>query len=105
MAASNQPLIGETIDRETHRKGHSVRHWLLFLLVTLASGFLIFKYAWLPRREQNREISQEAKSRTHAHPVAAVVKIDAVPFSRELSIPGTALAFTEASIYARSSGY
>jgi multidrug efflux pump subunit AcrA (membrane-fusion protein) len=105
MAASNHPLIGEPVAGETNRKGHSIRHWLLFLVVTLVAGVLIFKFAWLPRREQNAEIALDAKERAHSKPAAVVVKIDAVPFSRELSIPGTSLAYTEASIYARASGY
>jgi len=105
MAASNQPLLGESITSAAPPKRHSTLYWLLFLLVTFVSAVLIFKYAWLPRREQDREIAQDAKERVHARPVAGVVKIVAAPFSRELSIPGTALAYTEASIYARASGY
>jgi multidrug efflux pump subunit AcrA (membrane-fusion protein) len=105
MAVSNQPLVGEPIAGEVQRKGHSSRYWLLFLLVTLTAGILIFKFAWLPRRQQNAEIVQDVKDRAHTRPAAVVVKIEAVPFSRELSIPGTSLAYTEASIFARSSGY
>ena len=34
-----------------------------------------------------------------------VVKVVAAPGARDLTVPGTALAYTEASIYARSAGY
>jgi multidrug efflux pump subunit AcrA (membrane-fusion protein) len=105
MAASNHPLVGQPVGSEAPRKGHSTRYWLLFLLVTLVAGVLIFKFAWLPRHEQNREITQDVKDREHAKPAAVVFKVAAVPFSRQLSIPGTSLAYIEASIYARSSGY
>jgi multidrug efflux pump subunit AcrA (membrane-fusion protein) len=105
MATSDQPLVSEPIASPAHGKRHSPFYWLLFLLVTLVAGVLIFKFVWLPRRQQDREIASDAKERGQAHPVAQVVKIVETPFSRELSIPGTALAYTEASIYARASGY
>lgn len=105
MATPNQPLVGEPTAGQGQRKGHSVRYWLLFLFVTLVSGILIFKYAWMPRHQQNEEISQQANSRVHARSVVNVVKIAPAPFTRELSVPGTTLAYMEASIYARASGY
>jgi multidrug efflux pump subunit AcrA (membrane-fusion protein) len=105
MAISNQPLVGEPMVDEARRKGHSARYWVLFLVVTLVAGILIFTFAWLPRRKQNQEIAQEVTDRAHVKPTAVVFKVEAVPFSRELSIPGTSLAYTEASIYARASGY
>jgi multidrug efflux pump subunit AcrA (membrane-fusion protein) len=106
MAVSNPPSVSEPASGETAgSKGHSARHWLLFLLLTLVAGVLIFTFAWLPRRKENAEINQDVKDRAHTKPAAVVFKVEAVPFSRELSIPGTSLAYTEASIYARASGY
>ena len=45
------------------------------------------------------------KNKVETKPVVAVMKLTAAPGARDLSVPGTALAYTQASIYARSSGY
>jgi multidrug efflux pump subunit AcrA (membrane-fusion protein) len=105
MAISNEPLLSEATAGETQRKGHSAVYWVVFLVVTLVAGLLIFRYVWQPRQKEDREVAQETKDRIHAKPVAIVDKIVAAPFSHELSIPGTTLAYNEASIYARASGY
>jgi multidrug efflux pump subunit AcrA (membrane-fusion protein) len=106
MPISNEPLLSEPVTvRAKQRKGHSMLYWVLFLGVTLVAGMLIFKYAWLPRRLEDKEVAQETKDRSHARPVVTVVKVVVTPFSHELSIPGTSLAYNEASIYARASGY
>jgi multidrug efflux pump subunit AcrA (membrane-fusion protein) len=105
MATSNEPLLGTPSSREGQGGGHSLRYWLLFLLITLVVGILIFKYVWQPRQQETNDVRQEASERTHARPIATVVKVVSSPFSHELSIPGTTLAYNEAPIYARASGY
>lgn len=104
MAASNEPLM-EAATTSRERKGHSTSHWLLFLLLTLAAAFVIFKFVWQPRQQESAEVVNETKARVSAKPMATVVKVMPAPFSHELSIPGTTLAYNEAPIYARASGY
>jgi multidrug efflux pump subunit AcrA (membrane-fusion protein) len=105
MARSNEPLLSEPATDERKRGGHSARYWLVFLLVTLVAGLLIFKYAWQPREQETNEVAKQTKERQQALPIATVVRVEAAPFSHELSIPGTTLAYNEVSIYARASGY
>jgi multidrug efflux pump subunit AcrA (membrane-fusion protein) len=102
MAISNEPIAGVATGGD---KGHSVRHWVLFLLLLLVVAGLIVKFVWMPRREEDREVVAAAKQQSQAKPVVEVVKLVAAPGARDLAVPGTALAYTEASIYARSSGY
>jgi multidrug efflux pump subunit AcrA (membrane-fusion protein) len=78
---------------------------LLFVLVTIVAAFLIFNYVWRPRQEERAQVSQETQERLNAKPIATVVKVVATPLSHALSIPGTTLAYNEAPIYARASGY
>ncbi len=104
MATSNEPFINAT-PPNAQPTGHSARHWLLFILLTLIAAVAVFKYVWQPRQQENAEVVQETKARVSAKPIATVVKVMASPFSHELSIPGTTLAYNEAPIYARASGY
>ena len=104
MATSNEPVLGRPASAG-ESQGHSARPWLLFLLLTAVAGIVIFKYVWGPRQQERSEVTQEAQVRVSAKPIATVVKVTPAPFSHELSIPGTTLAYNEASIYARASGY
>jgi multidrug efflux pump subunit AcrA (membrane-fusion protein) len=101
MAISNEPLAGVAADN----KGHSFKHWVLFLVLLLAVAGVIVRFVWMPRRAEDREIVLAAKQQGQAKPVVEVLKLVAAPSARDLSVPGTALAYVEASIYARSSGY
>ena len=105
MATSNEPLLTDPAADANQRKGHSSRYWLFFLLVTAVAGVLIYKYAVQPRQQETREVALDTKERMAAKPIATVVKVVSAPSSHELSIPGTTLAYNEASIYARASGY
>ncbi len=105
MAISNQPLLSDPATGEKQRKGHSSVYWLIFLLVTGVAAFLIFKYVWQPRQQETDEVAKETKERISARPIATVVKVASAPMTHELSIPGTTLAYNEAPIYARASGY
>jgi len=102
MAISNEPIAGVAAARD---KGHSAKHWVLFLLLLLVVAGLIVRFVWLPRREEDREVVLAAKQQSQAKPSVEVLKLVAAPGARDLTVPGTALAYTEASIYARSSGY
>jgi len=101
MAIGNEPIAGVAASN----KGHSMRHWLLFLILLLVAAGLIVRFVWLPRHEEDREVVMAAKTQSQAKPVVEVLRLVAAPSARDLTVPGTALAYTEASIYARSSGY
>ena len=105
MPTTNEPLLSAPAVNDGKRKGHSTRYWVLFLLLTLVAGLAIYKYVWQPRQQETTEVAQDTKDRINAKPIATVVKVVATPFSHELSIPGTTLAYNEVPIYARASGY
>jgi multidrug efflux pump subunit AcrA (membrane-fusion protein) len=85
--------------------GHSARHWLLFLVFLIVAAALIVFFSVLPRQKVSADIDKEAKDRVNAHPKVDVVKVVTAPASSQLVIPGTTLAYLQASIYARASGY
>jgi len=105
MAISNEPLLTDPAASQQQRKGHSLVYWLVFLLVTAVAAFFVFKYVWQPRQQETEAVAQETKDKVHARPVVTVVKVVSAPMSHELSIPGTTLAYNEAPIFARASGY
>jgi len=101
MAISNEPIAGLA----GNNKGHSARHWILFLILLLVAAGLVVRFVFIPRQQEDREVVLAAKQQSQAKPVVEVLNVVAAPSARDLSVPGTALAYTEASIYARSSGY
>ncbi len=101
MPISNEPIAGVAASD----KGHSFKHWVLFLVLLAVAAGMIVKFVWMPRRDEDREVVLAAKLQGQMKPVVEVVKLVAAPSARDLSVPGTALAYTEASIYARSAGY
>jgi multidrug efflux pump subunit AcrA (membrane-fusion protein) len=88
-----------------NQHGHSARHWLLFLVFLVVAAALIFFFSVLPRQKVNADIDKQAKDRLDSHPKVDVVKVVTAPAKSDLLIPGTTLAFLQAGIYARSSGY
>jgi multidrug efflux pump subunit AcrA (membrane-fusion protein) len=88
-----------------NQHGHSARHWLLFLVFLVVAAALIFFFSVLPRQKVNADIDKQAKDRVDSHPKVDVVKVVTAPAKSDLLIPGTTLAFLQAGIYARSSGY
>jgi multidrug efflux pump subunit AcrA (membrane-fusion protein) len=87
------------------KRGHSKLYWFIFaLLVVLAALFVIF-LGWVPRHKRQQEVERQASERTHAVPKVQVMTVLRGPAVSELMIPGTTLAYTEAYIYARASGY
>ena len=99
--ATTDNLIGDV----SHNKGHSPKIWLSFLVVAIVIGILVFFFGVVPREKVRNQIDKEAKERTDAHPRVQVVRIQQAPSNTQLIIPGTTLAYTEAYIYARASGY
>jgi multidrug efflux pump subunit AcrA (membrane-fusion protein) len=88
-----------------HKPGHSPRHWFAFIVVVIVAAVLVFFFAWLPRHKRTQEIDQQAKQRSEALPRVDVRRVQFAPSTTELMVPGTTLAYTEAYIYARASGY
>lgn len=87
------------------RPGHSVRYWVIFALLIVLAGLAFIFFGWLPRHKQTQAINEEAKARTEELPRVPVQRVKRAPPTSELAIPGTTLAYTEAHIYARASGY
>lgn len=93
----------ETTNSKEHP--HSVGHWIGFLILILVAAALIVFFGVLPREKVRADIDKQAQKRVNAHPKVQVVKAQPSPAKTEMIIPGTTLAYTQAAIYARSSGY
>lgn len=91
--------------QKPHRPGHSPRYWFVFAALVLGAAVLVLLIGWLPRHKRTEEINQQAKERSQSLPRIDVMLVRRVPSTTELMVPGTTLAYTEAYIYARASGY
>ncbi len=93
-------------NREEHpHHRHSVGYWIVFAIAVLVIAALVYFYAWLPRKKQRQEVEQETQQRAQAIPKVQVLKVETAPSASVLQIPGTTLAYTQANVYARASGY
>ncbi len=90
---------------EQPRPGHSRKGWIIFGLLLLSVAVVIVLVGWLPRHKQEQRIQSDAKERTQEKPRIEVQRVERAPSVSQLMIPGTALAYTEAYVYARASGY
>ncbi|MBV8071544.1 MAG: HlyD family efflux transporter periplasmic adaptor subunit, partial [Acidobacteriaceae bacterium] len=89
----------------TDFRGHSPRHWGLFLVLLILGAAVVILVGWLPRHKREEKIDQEAQARVDTVPRVQAVRVEQAPRSNELMVPGTSQAYIEAPIYARSSGY
>jgi multidrug efflux pump subunit AcrA (membrane-fusion protein) len=114
MATTSEPVADlpdkqqspDTHNGEPPRKhGHSPMYWLVFACVLLAAAGAVFFFSWLPRQKERHEINDAAEQQKHALPKVRVAKVEPATSASELQVPGTTQAYTEANIYARSSGY
>lgn len=87
------------------RPGHSFGAWTIFAIALLAAAALVIFFGWLPRHRNAEKIEQEARERVDEKPRVAAYVVKRAPSVSELMVPGAALAYTEAYIYARASGY
>ncbi|MBV9404265.1 MAG: efflux RND transporter periplasmic adaptor subunit [Acidobacteriaceae bacterium] len=102
----DKPETGqERKEAERHRPGHSARYWLIFAGILIVAAVLVIFVGWLPRHKRQQKIDQEAKARTGQLPRVEVQKVQYASSTTELIVPATTLAYTEAYIYARASGY
>lgn len=91
--------------QKPHRPGHSAKHWIIFVVLVVIAAVLVFFIGWLPRHKRTEAIDQQAKERSEALPRVNVMVVRRSPSTTELMVPGTTLAYTQANIYARASGY
>jgi multidrug efflux pump subunit AcrA (membrane-fusion protein) len=98
MTSQDAPSVAE-------RRGHSPRHWLLFLFLVAIAAALVFFVGWAPRQKERADIDKQARERSEAQPKVEVIRVENASAAGNLTIPGTTLAYTQASLYARASGY
>lgn len=110
MAENSEPLSDIPDERSSekpgrHKPGHSTRAWFIFALVMIAVAAVIVFVGWLPRHKRQEQIDARAKQEKNERPRVEVYVVRRAPNTSALMIPGTTLAYTEAYIYARASGY
>ena len=114
MATTDKPAmepIADVPDKPEPRRpeqkdrGHSKVYWFIFAAILIVVAILVLLFGWLPRHKRDQQIQQQARERTQAVPKIEVMKVLRGKPISELMIPGTTLAYEEAYIYARASGY
>ncbi len=65
----------------------------------------LFLAGYLPRRQRDTALAEEAKQEAERLPVVAVVQVKRSPGTSELLLPGNTQAMTESPILARADGY
>jgi RND family efflux transporter MFP subunit len=83
-----------------------VGRWVLIavILVAVILGAALVA-ATLPRLRHEQELSAEATRTASTPPTVAVATARPAPSTSELNLPGNALPFREAALYARTTGY
>jgi RND family efflux transporter MFP subunit len=87
---------------ERERRSGAAGRWVLLLLVLLAIGGITVA-ALLPRLKARAAV--QAETRDLALPVVAVARPQTAAPEQEIVLPSNIQAFTDAPIYARTSGY
>ncbi|HEX3682419.1 MAG TPA: efflux RND transporter periplasmic adaptor subunit [Bryobacteraceae bacterium] len=114
MATTDKPAVEPVADVPDQpepkppgrkKRGHSTLYWFVFAGIVIVAAVLVVFLGWLPRHKRQQVIEQQAKERTQSIPKVQVLKVVPGPGISELMIPGTTLAYEEAYIYARASGY
>ena len=88
------------------RLGSRSEHWMLgggVLVIIVLIGSLVA--ATLPRLRHERELDAAAAQASSSPPIVSVVTARRAPGTSEQNLPGNALAFREAALYARTTGY
>ena len=92
-------------DRSTRKPGHSRKGWLIAILLLVAVILLVVFFSILPREREKRQVEKEAREKSQQKPRVQAYIVRRSPTASELMVPGTTLAYTEAYVYARASGY
>ena len=92
-------------DTKTGRRRRSALGWIILVAAIVVAAVLVFFLGYLPRHKRNQVINEQAQERTSDIPKVNVVKVHTAPTQSELVVPGTTIAYTQAYIYARASGY
>ena len=100
---TDKPMDPDREDHPHHR--HSVGYWLIFAAIVLLVAALVYFFAWLPRHNRQRALEKETRQDVQAIPKVRVLKVERAPAGADLQIPGTTLAYEQAAVYARASGY
>jgi len=88
----------------TSKRGGSRKVGLIVLTAFFCAGFAVLIFAGILSR-LNAEKKLEGTVKANAIPVVTVIHPEATSKAQEIELPGTTQAFTEAPIYARTSGY
>jgi RND family efflux transporter MFP subunit len=86
------------------KRGRSRRVGLIVVTAFFCAGFAVLIFSGILSR-LNAEKKLEGTVKANAIPVVTVVHPEATSKAQEIELPGTTQAFTEAPIYARTSGY
>jgi RND family efflux transporter MFP subunit len=86
------------------KRGGSRKMGLLLVAAFFCAGFAVLIVSGILSR-LNAEKKLEGTVKANALPVVTVVHPEATSKAQEIELPGTTQAFTEAPIYARTSGY
>lgn len=92
-----------TSPERTRRRTRVFPFILLMCALLIAAAVLLV--GWLPRREERQKLAQEHQEQQSDIPKVSAIRVRRAPAPSALQVPGTTLAFTEAYIYARASGY
>jgi multidrug efflux pump subunit AcrA (membrane-fusion protein) len=84
---------------------HSPAYWIMFGLLVVGIAALVYFFAWLPRNKREQELERQTRQDVQATPRVRVLRVERSSAAAHLQVPGTTLAYLEASVYARASGY
>jgi len=103
-ASEEAALAGPSVESKssTNRVGRRVLVVGVLVVVALAGALVA---ATLPRLQHKKELEAAAAQSANAPPIVAVAIARRAPATSELNLPGNALAFREAALYARTTGY
>jgi RND family efflux transporter MFP subunit len=89
----------------TEEKKSPTRHILLIVFCVVLAIVGLFAFGYKNYRNRQRVVQASAAHAESSIPVVSLEKIHRAPAESELILPGNTMPLTEASIYARASGY
>lgn len=107
MATTNESPARTPESQHEHppHHRHSPAYWILFAVLVLGIAALVYFFAWLPRHKRQVALERETSQEVHAIPKVPVLKVEPAGNGADLQVPGTTLAYEEAAVYGRASGY